>query len=171
MSGFEEVAAYAALAAAAVGTVATVSQADSQRKQQHSAADLKVEQANEISSQATQQIEGQRARARSIIGSQLASTSESGTGLSGANLDLLNQSITNSAMDSMDIRHGANLNAAGLNTQASLNGMNASDATTGRDMSAAGQLIGGYPRYNCYTAHGAKIPGWDLSGTDRGSGD
>lgn len=159
MTGVEEIA-YLAYAAAAVSAVSAVSQADAQRKTQHTNADTAKANALEVSRQATEQIEGQRAKARSIIGSQLASTSESGTGLSGSNLDLLNQSLANSDSDSLAIRYNAGRNASGLNAQAGIDNMNADNATTGGTLSAAGSLLNGYARGSSYTQNGSTVPGY-----------
>ena len=169
MTGVEEFA-YLAYAAAAVSAVSAVSQADAQRKTQHTNADIARDNAMEMSRQATEQIEGQRAKARSIIGRQLADTSESGTGLSGSNLDLLNQSLANSDEDSLALRYNASRNSRGLNMQAGIDDMNADNATTGGTYSAVGSLLNGYARGQSYTAK-EKIPGWDMSRTTRGSGD
>lgn len=150
--------AYMALASTAVSVVASVDQADTQRQIQHTKADQDRANAVEVSRQATDQIEGQRARARSIIGSQLAATSESGTGLSGSNLDLLNNSLKNNELDSLSIRYQSNRNAAGLNANANLNDMNADAATRGGYLSAAGAMLNGYGRGSTYTSGNATMP-------------
>lgn len=159
MTGVEEFA-YFAYAAAAVSAVAAVQQADTTRKAQHTNADIARSNADVISQEATQQVETQRSKARSIIGNQLASTAESGTSLSGSNLDSLNSSLVNNEADSIDIRYNASRNAQGLNSQANLDDMNASGATTGGDLSAAGSLLGGYARGASYTQQGSVVPGY-----------
>lgn len=158
MSGVEEFA-YLAYAAAAVSAVSAVQQADTTRKTMHTKADIDRQNAIEVSRQATDQIEGQRAKARSVIGAQLASTSESGTGLSGSNLDLLNQSLVNNASDSLSIRYGASRNASGLNAQAGFDDFQGSSAQTGGYLSAAGSLLNGAAIGSRYTQNGSVIPG------------
>jgi hypothetical protein len=152
------VALYAALASSAVAAVSAVSQGDTARKVANTNADNARSQATEVSRQATQQIEGQRAKARSVIGQQLASTSESGTGLSGSNLDSLNQSLVNNEMDSMSIRYGADRNASGLNSQASIDQFQGREQQTGSYLSAAGSLLNGASRGASYTAQGSTLP-------------
>ena len=141
---------------AAVSAVGLLSQADAQRKAANNNADLKNAAAAETSRQATLQIEQQRTRARSVIGQQLASTAESGTGLNGSNLDLLQQSLTNNELDSLNIRHGANLNAAGLTQQAGMDRAYGSNAQTGGYFSAAGTLLNGGASY---LRSGSVLPG------------
>jgi hypothetical protein len=150
---------YASLAGTAVSAVGAVVQGDNARKLQHTQADQARLNAEEGSRQATLQIESQRTKARSVIGQQLAATSESGTGLSGSNLDLLNQSLYNNEADSMNIRYGADRQAAGLNQQANINDNQADAAMTGSYLSAAGTLVGGASRsYNTYTQAGSLMP-------------
>lgn len=165
MSGIEEVALYSALASAAVGTVSAVQQADTSRKAAHTNADIAAANAQEVSRQATEQIEGQRAKARSVIGQQLAATSESGTGLNGSNLDLLNQSLVNNEKDSLSIRYGSDRASSGLNTQAGFDRFQGDSAQTGGYLSAAGALLNGASTYGkikggftSYTQQGAVIP-------------
>lgn len=156
MSGFEVIIPYLVAAGAAVSAVAAVDQADTTRKAQHTNADIKAQAAEEQSRQATQQIESQRTRARSVIGQQLASTSESGAGLSGSNLDLLNQSLTNNELDSLSIRHGSELNRSGLNSQAAMDRFSGDSAQTGGYLSAAGSLLNSAGR--TYTQQGQMLP-------------
>ena len=157
MSGFETVA-YLAFASAAISAVAAVDQADTQRKVMHTKADQDRANAVEVSRQATEQIEGQRAKARSVIGVQLASTSESGTGLNGSNLDLLNQSLVNNEMDSLSIRYQGDRNTKALNAQAGMDDMAADSATTGGYLSAAGSLLNGAAKGGSYTSGNTQVP-------------
>ena len=147
---------YLAQAGAVLGAIGQIQAGDSARQAANTNADTKRQAAAETNRQATDQIEMQRQRARSVIGQQLASTSESGTGLSGSNLDLLNQSLMNNELDSLNIRHGANLNASGLNTQANNDNFQGSQAQTGGYLSAAGTLLNAGGR--TYTQAGSMLP-------------
>lgn len=77
-------------------------------------AEIKARQA--YSAASVQEDEARR-RGRAAIGNQLASSAEAGAGLNG---DLLRESIYGVEADSMAIRYDADLKAAGLKDEASL---------------------------------------------------
>lgn len=100
-----------------------------------------------VNAQATGRQELQRAKARETIGAQLAATSESGTSLSGSNLDLLSESLYNAELDALNIRYEADLNAKGLMDQAKLTRAEGKNARTAGYISAAAAIAKGSSSY------------------------
>lgn len=113
------------------------------------------------STQGNAREEDQRQRGRQMIGRQLAASAESGTELTGSNLDLLHTSLYGMAIDSSNIRYETQLRSSGLQTQAMLNRQQADSTRTGSYLSAAGKLIGAS---KSYTSSGGTIPGTGIPG-------
>ena len=145
----------ASTAISAVGAIAQGQQAKSAAQAEANAADYnaKVGRARAIQANLTagQQEDLQRQKARAAIGEQVASSASAGAGL---NSDLLRQSIFNSESDALAIRYDGNLKAAGLNDQAALDTVSASNsrsrgsaAATGSYINAAGSLLNGATSY------------------------
>lgn len=105
-------------------------------------------------SQGTVQQEAQRAKAREVIGLQLASVSNSGTALSGSNLDLLGESLYNQELDSLNIRYQSDLTAKGLQAQAVQDRYQGKQARTAGYLNAAASLM---RAGSSYTNAGGKL--------------
>lgn len=145
----------ASTAMTAVGAIAQGQQANAAAQSEANAAEYnaKVGRARAVQANATAGLQEdlQRQKARAVIGNQLAAGAESGAGL---NSDLLRQSIFNSESDALAIRYDGNLKAAGLNDQAALDTVSASNArdrgsaaVTGSYINAAGSLLNGGTSY------------------------
>lgn len=157
MTGIEEGAliAYLAAGSAAVAAAGTIYMSQQQGKADDYNADVAEKNATVARSQANANEEAQRTRARAQIGAQLAATSQSGTGLTGSNLDLLDRSLYNEQLDSMNIRYEGELKASGLNDQAALDRSQGSAARTGGYISAAGKLLSAS---SSYLSAGGTVP-------------
>lgn len=139
--------AWFAVGAAVFSAVATIYASEQQAKAEEQQAQVLEKNAMMARSQASSAEDAQREHARKVIGQQLAATSESGGGLTGSNLDLLNDSLYESELDSMNIRYEGELKASGLNDQAAINRSHASSTRTGGYLSAAGRLVGASGSY------------------------
>lgn len=149
-----------AVGAAVVSAVATIYASEKQAQAQEYSAAVAEKNAVIARSQASAREDAQRAHSRQVIGKQLAATAESGTTLSGTNLDLLNDSLYQSSLDSMNIRYEGEVKASGLNDQAALDRFGASSTRTGGYLSASGKLIGGA---SSYMNSGSTVP-YDFEG-------
>ncbi len=154
------------IASTAVSAVGAISQgqaakaaADSQANamQYNAAADRA--RAVQASQMAGIQEDTQRRNARATIGRQIAASAQSGAGL---NSDLLRESIFNMEADTASIRYDGQLKAAGLNDQAAIGMVNATNtrnqgkaAETAGYLNAAGSLLSGGNSY--YTGKKAGI--------------
>lgn len=164
MTGLEVILPYLAAAGAAVGAVGAVTAAQNQSDAEKYNAGIAEQNAKTAQVEGNQQEEQLRQRARQAIGRQLAATSESGTGLSGTNLDLLNSSIYNMHADVANLRYETALKASGLNAQASLDRSQASSTMASGYLSAAGRLLSASGSYT----GGKTVPGY--AGIYRGGG-
>lgn len=129
-----------AIGAAVVSAIGSIRQGNAANESaKYNAA--QIEQSAGIErAQATIKQEDQRAQARSVIGRQLATVAESGTGLSGSNLDLLGESMYNAEMDALNIRYGSELNAVSSLNQANVTRREGKNARTAGYLSAASSL-------------------------------
>lgn len=145
----------ASTAMSAVGAIAQGRQANAAAQSEAQALDYNAKvgraRAEQANATAGLQEDLQRQKARAAIGDQVASSASAGAGL---NSDLLRQSIFNSESDALAIRYDGNLKAAGLNDQAALDSVSASNArqrgkaaVTGSYINAAGSLLNGGNSY------------------------
>jgi uncharacterized protein YqfA (UPF0365 family) len=149
------------IASAAIGAIGSISQGNAARKSAEYNANVMQRQAETTRSQGLAREEVQRAQARQQIGKQLAAGAESGVGLSGSSLDLLNASMLDSEMDAMNIRYERDLNATGLLNQAALTRADGKAKRNASYLSAAGSLLSGA---GGYLAGGGKLPFGGTSG-------
>lgn len=116
----------ASTAMAGFGAVKQGQQASAAEKSAANMADYQAKVAdirtNQVNTQAGIQEDEQRAKARQVIGMQLASSGEAGAGL---NADLLRQSIYGQEADSAAIRYEGALKATGQSDEAALQRSNA----------------------------------------------
>lgn len=113
--------------------------------------DQKAAQEN---AQATARQELQGQQARQVIGQQLAAGAESGVGLGGSRMDLLNQSLFNAELDSLNIRYQGDVSASALKAQGKIEAWQGDQAQQAGYLNAATSLLsaasqyGGSPSYN-----------------------
>lgn len=100
-----------------------------------------------VRAQGTLQQEAQRAKARALIGDQLAAVSSSGTSVSGSNLQLLGESLYNAELDALNIRYESELNARGLQSQATQERWQGKQAKIASGFNAAAQIGKGFSSY------------------------
>lgn len=100
--------------------------------------------------------DAQRRQAAIALGNQNAAMAQTGTDLaSGSALDLYKQSATNAELDALNIRYGSQLQAQGLQSQSTLDSMqatqdrrNASDAMTAGYLNAGAAALSSYGSYS-----------------------
>lgn len=134
----------AASAVSAVGAISGGIQANNAAKYN---ATVLEQQAATTRNQGLAREELQRAQARQHIGTQLASTAQSGVALDGSAVDNLQTSMLNAEMDALNIRYERDLNATGLLSQANITRFQGKKARTAGYLSAAGSLMNGASGY------------------------
>lgn len=154
-----------AVGAALVSAVTTLYASEKQAQAQEYNAQVAENNATLARQQAGQAEDDQRRRGRIAVGRQLAATSESGTGLTGSNLDLLRDSLYGVEADATNIRYEGALKASGLDAQATLNRFEAGATRTGGYLSAAGSLL---KAGSSYTTGSGQIPTTSISGAQGG---
>jgi hypothetical protein len=137
--------------AAAIGAAGAIRSANVQRNAADYNAQVREQQAHTTAVQTVTAEEEARRHARKVIGTQLAAISESGTGLSGSNLDLLNESLYNSEMDALNIRYQGDLQQRGLLEEAKQSRRQGRDAQAGGYLNAAGAALGAFQGYKMGT--------------------
>jgi len=136
--------AYIAIAAAtAISAMSSVRQGQAQEAMANYQADQEKENAKQVAQITSTQEDEQRAKARQIIGSQIAAGAESGTQLNGSAADLLRQSLFNAESDAMQIRYEGNNRATGFLNQAKASQASGKSAKSAGYLSAAGALARG----------------------------
>lgn len=143
MTGFEEIAAFAAeyggtiaAASAAVSAVGAVAQASATKHAADYNATLQEQRATSLREAGNANEEAQRRRAAMVLGSEAAGAADS-SGLSGTNADVFKQSATSAEIDALNIRYGATLGGLSADDQAAL------DRQQGRNAMTAGYLNAG----------------------------
>lgn len=89
----------------------------------------------------------QRQHARAVIGDQLAGGAETGTTLSGSNLDSLQQSMFNAEMDALQVRYQGLTQANDLNNEATQTRWRGRQARIGGYLAASSALLNGASSY------------------------
>jgi len=152
---------------AAVAAVGALKSAQAQSQQADAAAQAANYNALSDQSRATvalqqgnAQEESQRRQAAIALGNQNAAMAQSGTDLaSGSALDLYKQSATNAELDALNIRYGSQLQAQGLQSQSTLDAMqatqdqrNASTAMSNGYLNAGAAALSSYGSYSSRAA-------------------
>lgn len=117
-----------AVASAAIGVGSAVASADASRKAAHTNADIERQKADMAQEQAATNEDAQRRRGAMATGRAAAGAAQ-GSGLDGTNVDLLQQSATDSEIDALNIRYGGQIGALSSNEQANFSDMQADNAT------------------------------------------
>lgn len=143
----------AALAGTAVATYSAVKQGQAASQ----SASFQANQASQNAQIATQQgVEDQRAFnifSRQQIGAISEGYGASGvSGTQGSAQDMIESGARESELDSLKIKYGASLKAAGYTNTATLSSTEANAASTGGYLSAAGTLLGGGAKAGYYTS-------------------
>lgn len=129
-----------------IGAIKSGQAANAQAKSQANAADYNSKQdifsGIAASQGAASDEEKQHREASMALGRQIAGASQSGFSLtSGSNADLIEQSATNAAMDSLSIEYGGALRAKGFSDRSTLDALSArSYARAGSDALTAGYI-------------------------------
>jgi hypothetical protein len=152
---------------AAVAAVGALKSAQAQSQQADAAANAATYNALADNNRATVALqqgnaneEAQRRQAALALGSQTAAMAQSGTDLaSGSALDLYKQSATNAELDALNVRYGAQLQAQGLQSQGTLDAMqatqnrsNASTAMSAGYLNAGAAALSAYGSYSTRSA-------------------
>ena len=152
---------------AAVAAVGALKSAQAQSQQADAAAQAANYNALSDQSRATvalqqgnAQEESQRRQAAIALGNQNAAMAQSGTDLaSGSALDLYKQSATSAELDALNIRYGSQLQAQGLQSQSTLDAMqatqdrrNASTAMSNGYLNAGAAALSSYGSYSSRSA-------------------
>lgn len=122
---------------AAAGTLMEGVSAYSQAKSEQAVA---KQNANIAQQQYMADEQRQRRQSRWDLGEQFAAMSESGTGLSGSNFDLMNMSATNAELDALNIRYSGIMDTENYKYQARAAGSRATGALIGTAIGVAGKL-------------------------------
>lgn len=135
--------AYIALAAAAVTALSSYRQGQAAEANANYQAAQGEENAKQVMQQASSQEDEQRAKARQVIGSQIAAQSQSGAQLNGSAADMLRQSLFNAESDAQQIRYEGKNRALGLQGQAAATRLQGKQARQQGTLNAAGSLMSG----------------------------
>jgi hypothetical protein len=150
------VAEVAATAIAAYGAVRTGQQQRAAAKYNQAVAGQNAKAAQEQGAEAALQSQRQTAQK---IGAMQANYGASGVDAStGTPLDVLTDSVRQGTLDQLTLKYDASLRGAGYSNTATLDGMEASNATTSGYLNAAGAALGGTAQaaatYNKYYGSG-----------------
>lgn len=136
--------AYIAIAAATALTAASsIRQGQAAQAQADYAAAQGEEDAKQAAQQTSTMEDEQRARARKVIGAQIAAQSQSGAQLSGSAADLLRESLFNAEADAQQIRYEGKTRTQGLLSQASASRLSGKSARQQGSLSAVSALAQG----------------------------
>lgn len=136
--------AYIALAAATALTAASsIRQGQAAEAQANYTAAQEEENAKQAAQQTSTMEDEQRARARKVIGAQIAAQSQSGTQLSGSASDLLRESLFNAEADAQQIRYEGKTRSQGMLSQATASRFTGKLARQQGTLNAAGSLMSG----------------------------
>lgn len=133
----------ATVAGTAVATVAAVKQGDAASDAAKFNAKQAEQNAQVATGQATEDERAFRVFSRQQLGAIQAGYGASGVQNVGSAEDVLESGAQQSEMDALKIRYGGQLKAKGYEDSASLSGMEASSASAGGYLSAAGTLLSG----------------------------
>lgn len=144
----------AATAVSAMGAIQQGKAASESAKAQANAANynatIQSQNATIARQQSNAREEAQRRASGQTLGKMRASIAQSGTGLSGSNADVYEQSAAAAELDALNIRYEGELDARGMLAQSQLSKyeakthkMNAASARQGSYWSAAGSLLAG----------------------------
>jgi hypothetical protein len=132
--------------AAVVSGIAQVSQGDQQRRALHYQQDVERQNARLAREQSGVNEDAQRRMAAVVLGRQAAAAAD-GSGLSGTNADLIEQSAANAEMDALNIRYKGKLGVMSHDTQANIYGASADSASTAGYQNAAASALSSYGSY------------------------
>lgn len=139
--------------AAVVAGVSAIAAGDANRRALHTQADIAKQKGEIAVDQANVNEEAQRRRGAIARGRMAASAAE-GTGLDGTNLDVIQQSATDTEIDALNIRYQGKLGKLSGDEQAGFDNMSANDANTAGYLNAGAAALssyGGYTRSNLKT--------------------
>lgn len=147
---------YAYIAIVAVSTVVSATAAIRQGQAAQAMANFNAQQAQQAAQQSREAgstaEDEQRAKARQMIGTEMAGQASAGTQLNGSAADVLKQSLFNAESDSQQIRYEAENKARGFTNQATGDQFGGKTAMNNAYMSATGSLLSGaaqaYGAYN-----------------------
>lgn len=137
---------YAYIAIAAVTAISAASsyrQGQAVEAQNEYTAKQNEENAKQSMQQASTMEDEQRARARQVIGTQIAAQSQSGTQLNGSAADMLRQSLFNAEADAMQIRYEGKTRSQGMLSQATASRFTGKSARQQGTLNAVGSLMSG----------------------------
>lgn len=135
-----------------------VRSADASRKAQHTQADISKQNAAIAVDQANVNEESQRRRGAIARGKMAASAAE-GSGLDGTNLDVFQQSATDTEIDALNIRYGGKIGQVSNLSQASLSDMGAQQANDAGYLNAGAAALSAYGSYQRGSAKAPKQGG------------
>ena len=137
---------YFAAASAVVGVVSAAASADSQRKAAHYNADVAEQQGIAARQQGAANEDAQRRRGAIAVGAAAAAAS-GGSGLSGTNSDLIEQSSTNAEMDALNIRYGSTLSGQSADARGQMANSAADNATRSGYLNAGAAMLSSAGNY------------------------
>lgn len=135
--------AYIALATAAVTALSAYRQGQAQEANANYQAAQGEENAKQVMQQTSSLEDEQRAKARQVIGAQIAAQAGSGTQLNGSAADMLRQSLFNAESDAQQIRYEGKNRALGLQGQAAATRLQGKQARQQGTLNAATSLMQG----------------------------
>jgi cell wall-associated NlpC family hydrolase len=138
--------AWAAVAAAAVSAVAAVQQGQATSKMAKYNAQVMENQAVAERQKAALEEQRHRARTTKLLSTQRALIAKSGLDLEGSPLLVMEDTAAQSELDSLLIRYNGEMGANRAQSQAGLDRMRASSASTGGYLSAGASLLNGVSR-------------------------
>lgn len=147
------------VAATAVSAVGAIASGQAQANASKYQANVAMQNANAAQQQAQQAAMLQQQKTQKMLGATTAAYGASGVTSEGSPLDVLASSASNAELDRQTILYQGHVRAAGYTSDAQLDNMAASSATTNSYFSAAGALLSGGAK-----AYG-RSPGAGLGGS------
>lgn len=143
--GFMQIASMAFSVIGAISDASSKSDAyESQAEWNRYNAAIERQNADAALQQSAAQQAQQHRRARQVLGEQRAAVAQSGTGFTGSNLDILDQSATLAELDMLNIAYEGQMRARGYNIQAQADDYRAGvNRKSARNASSAGYLNAG----------------------------